>query len=473
MVHVPWSAGDAQTSPISKLSVELLSAVFREAFIWNSTKTSNTISHVSRAWRAIALDDPLLWSAIHLTVNKPSDFTQLCLARSKQSDLQVLYTIDHESELPDEAVPPFDPAVLHLHRCRHLELNFVQRSSAFAVLEALKHASAPKLASFKVAVGGNPEDRAESDHPGDIFTGGAPLLTFVALDNVSILQCHVPLASVKTLSLKGCGSHSEQYSTLYPSEFVGILREAAPTLQYLTLDSIEVFSDNDKPWSVVELPALTALCFGNIEKERRQECEEYPKKFWKFVKMPKLEDLSLYSLNRSQLQAAWSEAPEVKALSLRSLSQLRELDKGPHAIFMDIESLALDYTVLSEVLTSIVYPKKRHIYLLEDSWLSPPPFWPMMKSLTFDDCYEDDEAHLIRRFIRGRKAIGLPIKRVTFLGHKLPRSVLECARKHVGTVTLAESLSIFEQDEEENESENEEGGRWGFWKGTLPNKYRN
>ncbi|KAF7979498.1 hypothetical protein HWV62_42348 [Athelia sp. TMB] len=375
-------ATDELASAISEVSVEILVAIFREAFRWNSAKISYTISHVSRTWSAVALNDPLLWNTIHLTGSKPSYFTQLCLTRSKQSDLRVLYEKHVDVEFDGALVPPFDPAIFYLPRCHRLELYFHNRVDAFAVLEALKNARAPKLACFELEIGGIPEHWPKSHYPGSIFTGGAPLLTAAALKSVGISQCRVPLSNITTLSLKGCSPESGHYPYLNPfaSEFVDILREAAPTLQCLTLDGGQVFSRKDKPWSVVELPALTTLSFGNTAVDNREAFKDYPRGFWKFVKMPRLGDLSLHSIDLALLQEIWStleghRGARIKALSLYRIQELHELDKGVHEIFTNIHSLAIDCSVVHGILANIVYADKKC------TGSRSPPVWPLLEAI--------------------------------------------------------------------------------------------
>ncbi|KZW03663.1 hypothetical protein EXIGLDRAFT_744018 [Exidia glandulosa HHB12029] len=101
--------------PITRLPVELL------GLSWTSLsfKDRLAVSHVSRAWRAIAVSCPALWTDIHLWSRSTSDdissFTHnaaagvQCFARSKSLACRVTFT------LHGEAVDPlFRSAIIHL-----------------------------------------------------------------------------------------------------------------------------------------------------------------------------------------------------------------------------------------------------------------------------------------------------------------------------------------------------------------------
>ncbi|KAF7966873.1 hypothetical protein HWV62_36687 [Athelia sp. TMB] len=444
-------------SPISNVSPELLSALFREAFHYNSTRTSNTLSHVSRTWRQVAIDDPMLWNTINLTPRGESKFAELCLQRSKQSDLTIRYADETEYELHDEPVLPFDPAVLRLPRARKLQLFFGDRKGAFVALRALKHTSPPRLACFELTLEGNSEHWVNEDRPGDIFTGGAPLLASIMLDCVSALECHVPLSNVTELCLVANGPHSEQYPDLDATEFIGILLEVAPTLKRLELRGSQVFSaaDDDSSWVDFELPALVTLAIGHIDEESREECEAYHGNFWKFARMPVLEELSLNSLTSEQTAEACASLKGYSGLGVKSLSlssvETEMIEDEIAGIFPNLCSLTLDEWTSSYLLPNLIAADRDRTSSAE------PIAWPLLQSLTFEDCC-DGSKH-VRRYIIQREGIGCPIKKITFLGRRLAHAALRCARKHVGVVTLGEGLGAIAaecSDGEDSESESED-----------------
>ncbi|KZP16135.1 hypothetical protein FIBSPDRAFT_934845 [Athelia psychrophila] len=455
MVDLTLGSGwDATASPISNVSPEIICDFFREAFKHSSTGTSMTLSHVSRTWRQIAIDDPFLWNSIHVTPQGPSAFSKLCLERSKQADLNVCYSDDVEYELDEEEVAPFDPAMLHLHRCGELKLIFADRSCAFVVLKSLKREAVSRLVSFEVILEGNESFWTHQDRPGDVFTGGAPLLTSLTLHGVSPLECHVPLSNIIKLSLAGLGRYSEQYPDLHPSEFVAVLREVASTLKHLELDGSQVFSTDKSPWSAVEMPVLVTLSIGDADEGDREACEDYHSNFWKFVRMPALEDLSLFSLSSSQVGEVWRAligqcGARVKSLSLVNVG-LEEVDDALAKRFPNLHSLSLDDAMILDVLTSLVSAPGETVEC------------PELRYLTLEDCDEEKDAVIVQGFLRGRIASGHPIKTIVFRGGRQAYAPLRFALKNVAEVIIENGgnsrLSGREDEKSELEGKGSDGG---------------
>ncbi|KZP03991.1 hypothetical protein FIBSPDRAFT_1054432 [Athelia psychrophila] len=449
------SRRDATPSPIAKASSEIMSAFFREAFKYNSTRTSVTLSHVSRTWRQIAINDPFLWNSIDVSPQGPSAFSKLCLERSQQADLDVRYSDDVEYELNEEEVAPFDPAMLHLYRCRELELVFADRSCAFAVLNSLKRKAAPRLVFFEVVLDGNGRFWTHQDRPGDIFTGGAPLLTSLTLHGVSPLECHVPLSNIIKLSLTDFGRHSHQYPDLYPSEFVAVLREVASTLKHLELDGSQVFSTDESPWSAVELPVLVTLNIRDEDEEHREECEDYQSNFWEFVRMPALEDLSLSFLGSSQVAEVWLAlkgkcGARVKSLSLVNVG-LEEVEDTLAERFPNLHSLSLGDGMILNVLTSLVDGDEQCASSGETVEC------PELQHLTLEDCYEDEDADIVQSFLLGRMAAGHPIRKIVFRGRKLAYAPVRFALENAAEVIIENHGSSRPYGLESEESESEGG----------------
>ncbi|KZP04540.1 hypothetical protein FIBSPDRAFT_1054619 [Athelia psychrophila] len=334
-------------SPVSKVSTEIFSVFFRERALdchWLAqTDTSRTLSHVCRQWRYIAIDDPLLWNAIHLGTGTEGEvlFEKLCFERSKQTGLDIFYS-DNREDYPHstrqdiiynrsgfrDLLEPFDPTILHLSRCRQLRLYFMSRACAFAVLSALKTASAPRLTHIEIVVdcGSNASHRIHWPRPGDIFTGGASLLTFVDLRAISPLQCHIPLQRVTTLVLNTQQTYNEQCADLNSSELVKILREVAPTLQHLKLKGNPVLQQGDHliQWPELELPALLKFVFGATLDD--EGLRRYLGSVCKFLVMPSLEDLNIFHLDHLPVGEAWAALNGKLGARIKYLALHLELD---------------------------------------------------------------------------------------------------------------------------------------------------
>lgn len=410
------------------------------------------LSQVCRHWRHVALSDPVLWSTIRLTPLGETPFVKLCLKRSKNHDLKVLYEDFNEYELQKQQMKvfdrstihlhqsqqqqteQFDPAIFHLHRCRELELFFNDITWNLAVMQRFQSESAPKLVSFNVFLRGNSELwTGQPERTGDIFTGGAPRLSSLTLHGVSPLECHVPLSRITDLSL-GMRASSQRLPDLNPAEIIGILREVAVTLKHLTLDGVHVVSDDDYPWSEIELPILVTLRFGNTDDEEREECEDYVKDVWQFLGMPLLEDLWLFDLTSSQV--AWvllalkgGRGAGIKSLSLYNVG-MDELDEAITDILPNIHSLSLEVGTIPFDFPGLLNPNE-HASLSRQKII-----WPLLQCLTLTSWHTEEDTAIFRNLLRGRKALGCPIRRVVFRGYRLAYSSLSLAHEHIDDVRV-------------------------------------
>lgn len=473
VAHSPTSAGrpSGTTSPVSKVPAEILNTFFREAFYSSdrrSTGTSLTISYVSRNWRNIAINDPFLWNRIYLAPSSgrqgTSSFSDLCLKRSQHHDLEIYYEDQFEYETCPGAVEqmiPFNPAVLYLHRCRKLKIVLADRFCAYSILRGLKIETAPKLVSFEMFLHeeNSNEDWTYGARPGDIFVNGAPLLTSLTLTGVSPLECSVPLANLTQLSL----SNEDDFASLYPdlnvAEFVAVLRAVAPTLKQLTLTGGQVdYESHPDYWAMVELPVLTTLEIGDITAMRNTHPSEiYPRGFWNSVSMPSLENLSLYSLNKSLTEEMWlafkgQRGAKVKSLSLWSVG-LEDADEKLTEIFPNLHKLSLDAGIyagmMSSILPRLMDADKHYVSSGEARRL------PLLRCLALKNCRDEADVSLLRDFMHDRKAAGLAIKRVEFFGRGVAYSALCVARKDADEVIIQHAVDFVQSSEADEEIEGE------------------
>lgn len=458
------------TSPVSKVPDEILNRFFKEASILSdrrAAKTSLTISHVSHNWREITISDPFLWNRISLTPNSnrqgASSLSDLCLKRSQHHDLEIIYQdlFDYETWLGtrvDRSMTPFDPAVLHLHRCRKLQIVLADRFCAYSILRGLKSEAAPKLVSFEMLlqVEITDNDWSYGDRPGEIFISGAPLLTSLILSGVSPLECAAPLANLTKLSL----SNEDDFTSLYPdlnvAEFVAVLQAVAPAIKQLKLTGAQVdYESHPDSWTMVELPVLTMLEIGDITAGSNELPEIYPSGLWKFVSMPSLENLSLYYLNKSQVKEIWlvfkgQRGAKVKSLSLWYVGLENEVEELIET-FPNLHKLSLDAGVWAGMISSI-FPRvadvdKRCMSSGEARTL------PLLQCLALRNCRDKADVMLLRDFMHGRQAVGLAIKRVEFFGRGAAYSALCVARKYADEVIIQDAVDFVQISEEDVEIE--------------------
>ncbi|KZP03839.1 hypothetical protein FIBSPDRAFT_1055053 [Athelia psychrophila] len=467
--------GGQSASPISKVSPEILSVFFREVFHHGSTTTSLTLSHVSSRWNHIAIHDPFLWNTIDLAPHGESSFAKLCIERSKQTDLEIRYADDRQWILKADGagvvismdneeveLKPFDPTILHLTRCRRLQLYFASRVCAFDALNGLKSASCPRLTCFDMVLDGglNAECWMPQPRPGDIFLGGAPLLTSVNMLGISPLECHVPLERVTTLSLTALEWHTGQGTDLHPSEFLGILQEVLRTLQSLRLEGIQVLhwpGETPMPWSKVELPALTRFAFGGLLGDACDAAAgNYPIDVWYSLRMPLLENLSLHHLSCCQVAAVWAALSGKRGARVTSLKlcgvDMHDVQYRIPPTFPNLHRLAVLAHMIGNLFPSLIAADEGCM----DS--GEAAIWSGLECLTLVQLTNETEAALVCSFICGRAGVQYPIKKLVFFAGKPPDRLLCFAREKVSDVTFRPvEVHDVDSDDSDDSDDDEEG----------------
>lgn len=193
-------------SPISDLPVEILSNVF---VMCTQESVSDlyqliSITHVCRHWRAVAVENPLLWTRIPFI--EQADLYYEFLSRSKDLPLHLAFTSQTARELPAFAATLLST---NLHKVKTLTLSLYDSDSTLFLQQTDEHA--PVLETLHYSCGGS-----------WLFDGRAPNLR-----EVSVRQCRVnwnwlPFAHITKLQVRNA----------YPYISLSVLRKL-PQLQYL------------------------------------------------------------------------------------------------------------------------------------------------------------------------------------------------------------------------------------------------
>ena len=164
------------TSAIAKIPNEILSIIFQEAHSGEDGLEFQA-SQVTRRWRGVAINTHILWSRIHLTVDKLQkvQLFSLYLTRSKAVpvDLKVTERLDDEEHVPILGKLLAD----HIPRCRQLTLDFASTGSARIIYNSLIEVSAPLLESFDATY----LWEMGIDPPAAILSSGTPMLATIHL----------------------------------------------------------------------------------------------------------------------------------------------------------------------------------------------------------------------------------------------------------------------------------------------------
>jgi len=204
------------TSPISFLPLELLSAIFQEVYKSAEGDTIPTIlSQVSRLWKEVAVNNPLLWNRLTITLPVDIGVVAMKLKRSKESLLDLRIVV------PDLNSGPFKDPDLSLaslaeyqnlsselkrsyQRCRRLHISGKSvdaRDIVNLVIAPLRKISMHYLEEFTLDGGDIDEDSdPESIILVDLFTD-APKLRDVRLGGYGLLHYRPPIHHITTLHL--------------------------------------------------------------------------------------------------------------------------------------------------------------------------------------------------------------------------------------------------------------------------------
>ncbi|EJD39796.1 hypothetical protein AURDEDRAFT_171067 [Auricularia subglabra TFB-10046 SS5] len=277
--HETPDPGDAHHGIISKndpvlvLPTELLNDCFRQLDFDDRL----TVSHVSRAWRRIALCDPLLWN--HTT-------TLGRYRRANAAKLRELlirsdpwpFSVTAASSFAFPSIPRkfFRVLLIHMHRMEHLTL----LSLPSEMIQVLFGYDAPILRSFIWGAGGE-----KCSLPMGWGLKHAPVLETLCLKPFSVPDEIEPLAAVRKFygQLGGLSDGRKALSTVFPSletlHITSITQNELPYLSDLpaSMKDLSFETDIDLPFDTVidYAPVMRACQFLNLERlfvERAKDC---------------------------------------------------------------------------------------------------------------------------------------------------------------------------------------------------------
>ena len=196
-------------APIASIPNEILTAIFEAGPTTHEDREGYAmcISHVSRLWRNIALATYSLWSAIRVdclcTGIGQLRMLELFIARShgKPLDIAIDLVRDDDDDTWDDLCDQTETIFSLVPRWRSLRIFGNIREDVFNVLSPLRHVGAPILETFEVKIESSTGEPDNFDEPLLLFQGGAPRLTHVEIDEISITACQPPLSSLISLRL--------------------------------------------------------------------------------------------------------------------------------------------------------------------------------------------------------------------------------------------------------------------------------
>lgn len=244
----------SRQSSVYTTPFEILSLIFQEC------DCPLSLSHVSRLFRSVAIDTPMLWTKIWHCVGHPHyDITRTAeyLRRSQGCLLRLHLSTGHDDDAVHvyELVSALDLLIPHVHRWAEFELSGESLPGLGRCISRLSNLAAPNLRRLFIDMWGHPhENIAESVLTESMIFGLEALrLLSVKLYCIPPRYCLPPLGSVTKLHLRDV-YNGNTFSSLF-STLSGLSH-----LTHLSLDKIDC-----EVWPsprIIHLPALTSLALS-------------------------------------------------------------------------------------------------------------------------------------------------------------------------------------------------------------------
>ncbi|KAI0371651.1 hypothetical protein BV20DRAFT_153969 [Pilatotrama ljubarskyi] len=243
---------------ISTLPFEILAYIF---IVIRNTATSQShwvrLAWVCGYWRAVALQTHLLWTNLSFSHLRDLDFVAILLRRADGLDLEL--TVDTTTSDIPMAIAPF---LDHLHQLRSLSLTFLHDQTQ-AVQDTL-NISLPRLVTL--AVRAVYPAGTEDDAEGGVAQLFIDPTAIPALRNLHITSLRIDAPQSVFSGLVGLELsriQGERFSPLI-DWVIDILEACGPTLQHLTIRSVEYWGTiwvgtQHLPRSLLPFPRLRTL----------------------------------------------------------------------------------------------------------------------------------------------------------------------------------------------------------------------
>ncbi|KZS97473.1 hypothetical protein SISNIDRAFT_463360 [Sistotremastrum niveocremeum HHB9708] len=266
-----------------------------------------SLTHICSKWRAIAIDDSLLWNTILLTW--PIPIIEIFIERAQSVGLRMFLVLSAGSDGPlaTSDLPALGTLIArHMPNMRELKLtlwgtendpdgwndHFVKFCLSFMHLEA------PELRKFAVRIGSEGTD-LRYHVIRNLFSGNAPSLIQLELDNAKTLLIGTRFPSLVELELD-IGNRSSN-GPIYLLRDLPVLLSQFPRLETLRLGlhqsrhdfdigDLQAFYDAAHPSTHVVLPCCKSICLDYM----RTHHIDY---ILRYIEAPSIQKLSLVPIS--------------------------------------------------------------------------------------------------------------------------------------------------------------------------------
>lgn len=230
------------------------------------------ISHVSRRWRRLALSVPAIWTCVHVTPSQPSRYAEVIkayLVRSRELPISIFFICEtvrsRKSWWPWESFqrdhwPRYKSCWKYLlaerYRWKNCAIHVDHEQNLSLLLKSLERKTFLQLEYLRIMV---PEDADPMDRLPDFK---APKLLHLRTDSIPDISKEYGKILVNLTQLTIFNTSPNM------GLFLKMLRQAAPTLQTLSLVKITFYQDDDPTilpaQLTLTLPHLTHLTLAEI-----------------------------------------------------------------------------------------------------------------------------------------------------------------------------------------------------------------
>lgn len=387
------------------------------------------MTHVTRHWRAVALDNASLWSSIYASPFHPPLIIVAYLSRSQAAPLNITY------EFPDQGyefdiTPTWGLFWTHSQRWRTLEVR--SRNAQIPVetlVRSLGSLAVPRLQSFILNVDSAEDDDMDDDDDDwiewwqgpegqiiPIFMGGAPVLASLEVRGISMTWCYPPLKQLTTLDL-----YVEMYGDpMRYQDFCEILSGLQRLTQLFVCGRIVDADHRDHIPTPICIPSLLYL---QIIDEGWLENDKHIRTLFITIVAPALEVLVLASDGTESHTRAFIEITR-NGSAYPNLRMLRLVDC--HANRITVEFMRSTPKLKDVMLVGMENTQHIMHTLCEGGGSA----WPSLTSLTVHHLYPD----YIRKLVAARIAVNRPLIELCIpsqLEEKIPEDDLDWLRRNI------------------------------------------
>ncbi|KZP23732.1 hypothetical protein FIBSPDRAFT_857868 [Athelia psychrophila] len=258
-----------------------------------------------------------------------------------------------------------------------------------------------------------------SNVPGRIFGGGAPALTNVKIRGISLPHCLPPLGAATRLSLDSWRSENIVIGVGDYSRTLGAISRAS-SLTHLTLSELPLGSPTGRSRPVT-LPSLLSLKV--IIPSAILEADDYCEYLFSSLILPNLDHLTLKFCHDYDLDAIITSTHitrelhpshlRVKSIALYDTKvDVWNID-ALSDLFPDVERLSISFGDESDGVSLLEFLEEAEVGEDESYTL-----WPHLTHVCVvasqDDPGKEEFESSLRAFVQSRKAVGLPLRCITF-----------------------------------------------------------